>query len=144
MDWTLINENMNNRKCIRFWKQRLGWNIGLYRCWWLYVGDNLRMLVTEFRYWWHLLDVVVWRLCHLILKLSPPHFVSNIRHQYRCSRNIVSTFDQKILWFSRQGETYSSGLYPRKNKIFRKLRKSSNPSILTKTSIQKYLIFKVE
>ena len=23
-------------------------------CWWLYFGDNFRMFVTEFRYWWHL------------------------------------------------------------------------------------------
>ena len=30
-------------------------------CWWLYVCKNFRMLVTEFRHWWHLLDVGVLR-----------------------------------------------------------------------------------
>ena len=31
--------------------------------WWLTVGDNFRMLVTELRSWWHLLDVGARRLC---------------------------------------------------------------------------------
>ena len=33
------------------------------RCWWLTVGENFTMLVTELRSWWHLLDVGVRRWC---------------------------------------------------------------------------------
>ena len=32
-------------------------------CFWLYVGDNFWILMTEFRYWWHILDVGARRLC---------------------------------------------------------------------------------
>ena len=35
-------------------------------CWLLYVGDNFRVLVTELRYWWHLLDVDARRWCEKI------------------------------------------------------------------------------
>ena len=54
--------------------------------WWLYVGDNFRVLVTKFRYWWHLLDVGTKTVTN-ISKLSPTYFVSNILHQHRCSPN---------------------------------------------------------
>ena len=65
-----------------------GWE-GLHRCWWqVDVGDF--MLVTEFRYWWHLLvtDVgnKIGQTVANISKLSSTYFVSNIRHQHRCSR----------------------------------------------------------
>ena len=78
-------------------------------CWWLYLGDNFWILVTEFRYWWHLLDVDAQRLCYErmlvtktaktvtnISKLSATHFVSNIRHQHRCRREwAIETFQKK-------------------------------------------------
>ena len=55
------------------------------------------MLMTEFRYCWHLLNVgapLCWKLEDVgdendqninISKLSPTHFVSNVRRQHRCN-----------------------------------------------------------
>ena len=55
-------------------------------CCWLTVGDNLRMLATEFISRWHFWMLVpdAYTVTN-IFKLSPTHFVSNIRHQHRCS-----------------------------------------------------------
>ena len=58
------------------------------RRWWVDVGDGFGMLVSKFRCWWHLLNIVARRLCKktmektTILKLSPTHLVSNTRHQH--------------------------------------------------------------
>ena len=68
-------------------------------CWLLYAYDNFQMLAAEIRNWWFLLDVGVLRLFQKkenvgdetvkivtnILKLSPTHFVSNIRQQLQSS-----------------------------------------------------------
>ena len=63
------------------------------------------MLVTDFWHWWHILVVDARSWCLKIedvgdktaktvtniSKMPPTHFVSNIRHQHRCSRNLSPT-----------------------------------------------------
>ena len=64
-----------------FQKKRWQW------CWWLKVCD---VMVTEVRFWRHLLMLVV-RIAKAvinILNMSPTHFVPNIRHQYRFYQKI--------------------------------------------------------
>ena len=48
------------------------------RCWWLYVVDNFRVLVTGFQWQNGVTN---------ISKLSPTNIVSDIRQQHRCFHN---------------------------------------------------------
>ena len=78
------------------------------------------MLVTEFRYWWHLLVVGARSLCWRryrdpvtktaktvinISKLLPTHLVSNIRHQHRCSRFIGMHWCWWQIWENSECQT---------------------------------------
>ena len=85
-------------------------------CWWLIVGNDLWMSVTEFRCWWQLLNVSArhvdigdqnghncqWQSVTNILSLSPTDFVSNIRHQRRCNRHkLVFKFLVWAFWLEK-------------------------------------------
>ena len=50
------------------------------RCWWLKVGDNFRMLMTDSRSWWHLLKVCARCLCKMIVDVGDRN--GQNRHQY--------------------------------------------------------------
>ena len=60
------------------WLYRCWWQ----RCWWLDFEDKIRTLVTEFRYWWHLLNIGA--RC-----LTPICYISGI------SRSVISGKNQE-------------------------------------------------
>ena len=62
--------------------------------WYGYIdlGDHSWMLVTEFRYWWHLLDVSAWRLCLKIEDVGDKN--GQNRHQHL--KVVTNTFVTKI------------------------------------------------
>ena len=83
-------------------------------CCWLEIGGNFWILVSELRYWWHLLNLGARPSCQKIVnflvtnisKLSPTPFVFNIRHQHRCnlfsmvySQLSIMGFGMVCLWY---------------------------------------------
>ena len=82
--------------CVHVWRWGLRQGIHrLHRCWWRMletksVGDNFEILVTDLRCWWPILYIEkatnMTNNVTKISKLSATDFVSNIRHQHRCSR----------------------------------------------------------
>ena len=66
-------------------------------CWWLYNGDWFQMLIAE---------SLCWRFSQCIKSvtnisnLSPTHFVSNIRHQHRCSLHFYIAHPRRAVFLS--------------------------------------------
>ena len=77
----------------------------LHKCWWqINVGDDFGVLVTGFRYWWHLFEIMLkdrgcWRR-----KQSKPLLTSQ-----NCRQNILSPTSVTYIDVARKSSQYKLG-----------------------------------